>query len=276
MRAPFLGLVLSTLAIHSVAAEDFNEVIDKAITGYIRPATSQFAETAAKLPNSVHTVCTDPSEENLQAFRETYAATIRDFSRIQFLRFGPLLEDDRLSRLAFLPDPRGRAQRQIRKLYASTDQSVLSAAGLEKKSVAVQSLTALELIAFDKNTEIVLGSPGESRTYTCGYALAISENVADIAAATAAAWADPDGYSRQLLAAGPEGARYRSTTEALEVVYNSLATGITIIRDQAIVPALGKSEDKAKPRRFPFSRLRQRARLPFRRTGRGSGRARQP
>lgn len=253
MRASVLGLVLSVLAVQPAAA-DFNDAIDNAITGYIRPATTQFAKSAANLPGAVSALCEAGTELQTAAFEKAFSDTVRDFSRVQFLRFGPLLDDDRLSRLSFRPDPRGRGQRQIRKLYASKDPSVLSAQSLGKKSVAVQSLTALELIAFDKNTDVVLGRSGENTNYTCGYALAIAGNVAQIAEATAAAWADPDGYSQLLLSAGPENARYRTATEAMEVIYNSLATGITITKDQDIIPALGKSEDKAKPRRFPFSR----------------------
>lgn len=253
MKKLILGIVAALFAVPAQAAE-FNQPLEGLITGYIRPATSAFAETAAKLPAAVSAVCSEVSEANVLEFQTAFSDTIRDFSRIQFLRFGPLLDEDRLSRLSFRPDPRGRAQRQIRKLYAASDTSVLSADSLGKKSVAVQSLTALELIAFNKDTEVVLGQAGDNKDYTCGYALAIAENVSDIAHSTAADWADPDGYGNVLLSAGPDNERYRSSKEAIEDVYNTLTTGITITKDQDILPAMGKSKDKTKPRRFPFSR----------------------
>lgn len=249
-----LGLTVLLIGVSAADAADFKQPLENVITGYIRPATAAFAESAADLPDAVSAVCAESDDARIEAFKDVFSDVVRDFSRIQFLRFGPLLDNDRLSRLSFRPDPRGRAQRQIRKLYASKDTSVLSAQSLAKKSVAVQSLTALELIAFNKDTDVVLGRSGENTDYTCGYALAIAANVAQIAEATATGWANPDGYSRQLLSAGPENARYRTATEAIEVVYNALATGVTIAKDQDLIPALGKSEDKAKPRRFPFSR----------------------
>ncbi|MEM8702893.1 MAG: imelysin family protein [Pseudomonadota bacterium] len=254
MRASFLGIVLSVLAVQPAAAADFNDAIDNAIAGYIRPATAQFADSAGKLPEAVQAVCADTSEANLQAFRAAYSATIRDFSRIQFLRFGPLLEEDRLSRLAFLPDPRGIGQRQIRKIYAAKDETALSAATLKEKSVAVQSLTAFDLIAFDKDTNVVLGSADDTREFTCSYAGAIAQNAAQIASAVAADWQDPDGYSKLLLTGGADNDLFRSSQEAMETVYNALTTGITVVKDQDILPALGSSEAKAKPRRVPFSR----------------------
>lgn len=254
MRASVLGIVLSVLAAQPVAAADFNDAIDNAIAGYIRPATDQFAKSAGNLPEAVQAVCADTSEANLQVLRETYTAAIRDFSRIQFLRFGPLLEEDRLSRLAFLPDPRGIGQRQIRKIYAAKDETALSVETLKEKSVAVQSLTAFDLIVFDKDTNVLLGAAGEMRAFTCSYAGAIAQNAAQIASAVAAEWQDPNGYSKLLLSGGPENEQFRSSQEAMETVYNALTTGITVVKDQDIQPALGSSEAKAKPRRVPFSR----------------------
>lgn len=253
MKTLMLGMVVSLVAMPSLAS-DFNGSIEDAITGYIRPATQEFAQSARKLPEAVSAVCSETNEANVLALQGVYSDTVRGFSRIQFLRFGPLLEEDRLSRLAFQPDPRGLAQRQIRKIYAAKDDSVLQVETLRNKSVAVQSMTAFDLIAFDKETNIVLGADGENRDFTCAYALAIAQNVSEIAARVAGDWADPDGFSKLLLTGGPENDRFRSPTEALEVVYNSFSTGITVTKDQDILPALGSSEEKAKPRRLPFSR----------------------
>ncbi|WP_299478169.1 imelysin family protein [uncultured Roseibium sp.] len=254
MRKLVLGIAALVAIVPPAFAADFNDALDGVITGFIRPATTEFAEISARLPSAVSTVCKETNEANLRAFENAYSETIESFSRIQFLRFGPLLEDDRLSRLAFLPDPRGTAQRQIRKIYAAKDDSVLSAETLRDKSVAVQSLTAFDLIAFDKDTNIVLGADGENRAFTCGYALAIAQNVAAISQSVASEWRDPEGYSRLLLSGGGENARFRTSQEALESVFNALTTGVTIAKDQDILPALGTSADKAKPRRFPFSR----------------------
>ncbi|MEM9634143.1 MAG: imelysin family protein [Pseudomonadota bacterium] len=253
MRNLFFGFMAASMAFPAMAA-DFNKPIEQAITGYIRPATAEFAESASKLPAAVKAICAETTEATVEGLKSSFSETVRDYSRVHFLRFGPLLENDRLNRLSFLPDPRGTAQRQIRKIYAAHDESVLSLGSLQNKSVAVQSMTAFELIAFNKSTDVVLGEAGDNKDYTCGYALAIAENVAEIAGNLASDWADPNGFSKVLLSAGPENERFRSPTEALEAVFNSLVTGIIIAKDQDVLPALGSSEEKAKPRRFPYSR----------------------
>jgi uncharacterized protein len=250
-------LVLVTLAVcvaFPTYADDFRPQLERFIADYARPETAMFAQTSSRLPDAVDAICQDLNKETKTAFEVSFADTIRELSRIHFLRFGPLLKNDRLSRLSFLPDPRGIAQRQIRKIYVARDESVLSVTSLRGKSVALQGLTALQLIAFDKQGTVVLGKAGDNREFTCGYALAIAQNVAEISKNLAADWADPNGFSSVLLSAGPENASYKSSKEALETVFNGLVTGVIITKDQDLLPALGSSEAKARPRRFPYSR----------------------
>lgn len=246
-----LSFALTTLP---AAAADLNTPLQEVISGFIEPATGDFASAASRLPATVEAVCSQNSAENRQAVKAAFSEAVDRFARIHFLRFGPLLEDDRLSRLSFLPDPRGIAQRQIRKIYAARDESVLSAASLRDKSVAVQSLTAFELIAFDKSANLVLGAEGVDHDFTCRYAQAIAENAAEIAADVAADWADPEGYRQLLLTGGEDNVRYQSAKEAFETVYNSFTTALTIVKDQDLLPAIGSAAEKAKPRRFPYSR----------------------
>jgi uncharacterized protein len=250
-------LILATLAICAALpayADDLKSSLERFVSDYVRPETAEFSQTANVLPGVVDAICQDTGKETKAAFATSFADTVGGLSRIHFLRFGPLLEKDRLSRLSFLPDPRGITQRQIRKIYAARDESVLSVASLRGKSVALQGLTALQLIAFDNLGAVVLGKAGDNREFTCGYALAIAQNVAEISKNLAADWADPNGFSSVLLSAGPENASYKSSKEALETVFNGLVTGVIITRGQDLLPALGSSEAKARPRRFPYSR----------------------
>ncbi len=242
--------VLAVFAVQPAVAAEFTPQISSMINGYIRPVTARFAEKATALPEAVRTVCASRDDQSKKIFASAFADTVEAFSEVHFLRFGPLLDEDRLSRLAFLPDPRGITQRQLRKVLAARDTEVHSASDLADKSVAVQGLTALELIAFSKTGEVALGDD----PFKCGYARAIAENVATIAGNVAAGWQDPDGYSALLLTAGPGNDRFQTSKEALENLFNSLVTGLIIVRDQDMLPALGGSEEKAKAHRFPFSR----------------------
>ncbi len=233
---------------------DFSANVDGVIRTYIRPAAERMAVASAKLPDAVSVVCSEPSDATRSAFAEAYGETVVSFARVGFLRFGPLVEEDRLSRLAFLPDARGTAQRQIRKVFAARDQKVTDAATLTGKSVALQGLTALQLIAFNRDGAVVLGEAGETREFTCQYAQAIAVNVAGISDAVSKAWNDPNGYSSVLLSPSPDHNQIRSSQDAMETIFNALVTGLIVTKDQDILPALGKGPGKPKPHRVPFSR----------------------
>ncbi|MGS4887509.1 imelysin family protein [Roseibium sp. MB-4] len=235
-------------------AADLTQPIEKMIAGYIQPEIRVFADVATRLPEAVQEVCQAPTDEAKSDFKVVFSDAVGQFARIHFLRLGPLIEEDRISRLAFQPDPRGIAQRQIRKLYGAQDESVRTAESLSEKSVALQGLTALQLIAFDKTGAVVLGEVGERGDFTCSYALAISENVAGIAQDVMLSWFDADGFSKTLLETGGSNARYQTDKEALEDVFQTLSTALIVVRDQNIAPALGSSEEKARPNRIPFSR----------------------
>lgn len=253
MRVLAFSIALFGLGVPALGA-DYSAQIERSIENYIRPAMVQFAAVSAALPEKVDTVCAEATTEAKAQFSAQFSKVVRSFGAINFLRFGPLVDDDRLSRLAFLPDPRGIAQRQIRKIYAKADAGVSSSQSLKGKSVALQGLTALQLIAFDGNTHVVLGDADKAREFTCAYAKAIAGNVAMIAAELSVAWHDPRGYSARLLKPDAGNDRIRTPKEGVETIFNALVTGLIVVKDQDILPALGKGPGKAKPNRVPFSR----------------------
>ncbi|MEP2703440.1 MAG: imelysin family protein [Roseibium sp.] len=253
MHRLFLAVFCACLAAPA-GAMDYKAPVERIIGNYIRPAMTDFAIAAKRLPAATTDVCLETDLEAVANFRSAYSGAIEAFAKVHFLRFGPLLDQDRVSRLAFMPDPRGVGMRQIRKVFVGKDASVLSIESLKEKSVALQGLTALQLIAFDKDGSLTLGQASDTKEFVCGYALAISQNVSEIADGLADDWADEAGYSALLLSAGPDNHRFRSEREALETVFNMLSTGLIVARDQNLLPVLGTSETKAKPKRIPFSR----------------------
>ncbi|MTH96907.1 imelysin family protein [Roseibium sp. RKSG952] len=261
MRKTAVSLFLATAVLTGPAEASsgrnagYTAVVANMLEGYIRPAAAEFAAVAGQLPPAAKAVCANPSETARQQFADRYANVIRAFGGVSFLRFGPLAEEDRLSRLAFMPDPRAIAERQIRKIYAKQDPTVTGAASLANKSVAVQGLTALELIAFDRDGTVRLGKQDADGDFSCAYAAAISENVAQIALETEQGWSDVQGYSKELLTPDAAlGGHIHTPKEALETLFNGLVTGIVVVKDQDILPALGAGMEKSKPNRVPFSR----------------------
>ncbi|MFD1697574.1 imelysin family protein [Roseibium aestuarii] len=232
----------------------FAPYVSRSIEGYIRPATDRFEAATADLPEAIDGVCNAADDASRDGFARAYRDVVVAFGGISFLRFGPVIENNRLESIAFMPDPRGISQRQIRKALAARDTAMTSAEQLRDKSVALQGLTALQLLAFDGDGTVTLGAAGDDHDFICDYSRAIAENVHVIAANIQRDWADPAGYSAVLTDPTPAHDHVRTHKKAIEEIFNAIATGFIVIKDQDLLPALGDSLDTSRPHRLPFAR----------------------
>ncbi len=80
--------------------------------------------------------------------RQRFDDVVDAWFRIYFLRFGPLVEENRFERIYFWPDPRGVILRQVGALLGEADPESLDPDRLAEKSVAVHGLPALEYAIF--------------------------------------------------------------------------------------------------------------------------------
>lgn len=158
-----------------------------------------------------------------------------------------------MERVAFWPDPKGIGQRQIRRALEDRDPTVTDPAQLAGKSVALQGLTALEYLLYGGDGDPA-GDPGEAGTFRCAYSLAAARALADLAASVSDDWADPQGFASRLLAPGGADPLYRTPSEALSELHRALGTGLQVVQDQKLKPALGDDMNAARPTGAPFRR----------------------
>lgn len=230
-----------------------NDIITGAIEGYIRPAFHQFAEEAGSLQLNVANLCATPSAGALETAQNQFRSTVIAFSRVEFVRMGPLGKADRLERLLFWPDRKGIALRQVQAALAEKDPTAATPETLQGKSVAMQGLAALEFLLFGTGSDDLATAAGE---YRCGYAQSAATLVDALAETIDAEWHDtsPDGASAHMLDPQPTFDDYRTTTEVLEKLAATLVHGTETMRDQRLMPILGASGDKPKPRSALFWR----------------------
>jgi predicted lipoprotein len=228
-----------------------HEIAQSAIEGFIRPAFHGFAEASDALRRDVGALCATPSDENLGAAREKFRASVIAFSRIEFVRIGPLSQADRLERLLFWPDRKGIALRQVQAALADKDETAADPAPLAGKSVAMQGLVALEYLLFGTGAES-LATAGSD--YRCRYATASASLIAGLAVTLDAEWVDPAGQSDHMLKPLPAYDDFRTETEVLEKLAATLIHGTETIRDQRLMPIIGAAEGQPKPRSALFWR----------------------
>lgn len=232
-----------------LATTDPYWIVADGIDRVIRPGFSSLNEVANTLEQRMTALCETPSADALAAARDAFRDVVRKRARVAFLRFGPLTED-RSERLFFWPDRKGIALRQVQQLLAEADERATAVATLREKSVAVQGLGALEFALFGTGAEAL--ATGDD--FRCRYARTVAEAIATLTGEVAEAWRSPQGIVKRLLEPAETDPDYRTMTESLEELIGTMAQGLEAVRDQELLPFLGREGETPKPRSAPFWR----------------------
>lgn len=249
-----LAALLALAALPVVAEEQkltAETVVSLAINEAIRPGFAQYADETAALTISVGGLCLAPSDAGLQAAQAQFKSTVVAWSRVELYRLGPLMTENRYDRILFWPDRKGIALKQVQGVLADADPDAADPHKLAGKSVAMQGLGALEFLLFGTGAE-QLETP--QWAFRCRYALAIATLQADLAAQLSAEWNDPEGISKRLLEPSESDPDYRSFREVAEALTGILAHGTEAIRDQRLLPFLGRDGAAPKPKSALFWR----------------------
>lgn len=220
---------------------------------YARPAVGKMADAAAALDGALGNWCAKPEAAGAARVGEAFTALAQAWSGVEILRFGPLVQANRFERLAFWPDTRGVMPKQVQALIAAKDDELLKPGALAGRSVAVQGLPALEYVLYGEPALLKqTGAPGFA--YACGYAQAVSANVAAISRDVGEAWSAKGDFGRQFAKPQPGNDLYRDPQEVAAEAMKALSTGLQFARDVKIVPVLGDTPEAARPKRAAFWR----------------------
>ena len=191
------------------AETDHAAIARAALNEVIRPGYAALAEETAALGEKVGALCEAPSSASLEAGRKAFAAAVAAWSKVEILRFGPIVADHRYERLFFWPDPKGLGDRQIRDALAMRDESVTKPDALSGKSVALQGLPALEYLLYGDGAE-TLAAPSSDGAFRCAFARAVAANSDAIAKSVAEEWREGSLYEKSFLAPGADTTPYRA------------------------------------------------------------------
>lgn len=249
LRALLAVLVLLPGAVRAADRDIFAAMI----TGFILPGYSDFVDKSADMRMSAEALCAAPGEPALAAARENFAVLVAAWSRIEIIRFGPIVAENRLERIFFWPDRRGIGLRQVQAVLGDKDATALDVTTLRAKSVAVQGLGALEFVLFGAGSEALLSAADDFR---CHYAVAIAGAIATVADASLAEWQAPEGIAQRLLAPAENYPDYRSDTEVMSELVGVFVHGTELLRDTRLAPFIGIDGAGPAPRSAPFWRSR--------------------
>lgn len=232
-------------------------LIEHSIDRFILPRIATLKARSAALTTAVAAVCEPGAGDAARRSASTaFADTVRAWGGLDFIRFGPVARSHRLERIFFWPDPRATAARQLNGLVAAKQPALLEPGGLARQSVAVQGLTALEILLFDDKAPLGTGDDDAAR-YRCGLAHAIAANIDAVAGEIGAGWEGEAGYRSKMLRPGSDNALYKDASETAREVVRAIATGLQICRDRFVLPELTAITHEPPRRvRLPFERAR--------------------
>lgn len=244
-----LGLAVATAWVKPSLATEQAQTGKRLLQAYIAPAMREFQRSATAISEQLGQMCKSGAPAQPEALKQSFRALVAAWSRIAFLRFGPLVQDNRFERILYWPDPRGAMLRQIKPLM----QGAQPLEALNTYSVAVQGLPALEYALYSEQG-LLAADNSESRKSVCSYAAAVAANLAAVADALWQAWRPEGAYAQDFAAPSERNTFYRNENEVLAEAVKALSTGMRFEADVKLRTVLGTEQDKAKPKGLPFWR----------------------
>ncbi|MEM9386691.1 MAG: imelysin family protein [Pseudomonadota bacterium] len=204
------------------------------------------AERARAQQGAVEQLC-QPDVDPASALREAHAAfeaLVAAWSRVEWLRLGPVATDHRYERLFYWPDRGLRGRRQLARFIAELGPGQLDRDGLATKSVALQGLSALEYVLYADPPTI------RAESAQCVAARPMAALVSEVTASLARDWRS----ERTLAAALSRTDEPLSEERALGKTMQEAASALTLAADGKIGRAMGEQASAARPALAPFSR----------------------
>jgi predicted lipoprotein len=230
---------------------DATAIVTRAVDGFVRPAYHEFHLKTTALADATKSLCAAPSAPGFDSARAAFGETVKAWSEVETIRFGPVTEQNRLDRIFYWPDRKSIGLKQVQATLAAKDATAIDPLGLAQKSVAMQGLGALEFVLFGTDAETLSGA---SDPYRCAYGAAIATNLDGMAGDIDAAWAAKDGFAALWEARSAGNALYRTGDEALTELLGVFVSGLEMIRDVRVNGFLGETPDKDKPKQAVFWR----------------------
>ncbi|WP_114389179.1 imelysin family protein [Notoacmeibacter marinus] len=221
-------------------------VLADAVESFIRPGYRQLQERSGALKDAVGALCDAPSDHALGFARQAFGETVAAWSRLESIRFGPILRQNAAERLYFFPDRRGIALRQVQGVLATKDETAASAQSLVGKSVALQGLGTLEYLLFGTGAQD-LAAEGAGG-FRCDFAEAVTERIEATATLIADDWAAPDGIAGRFASPDPAYADFQTVDDSLRALLGAFINGLELIADTRIAPFLGGDAAAARPK----------------------------
>ncbi len=213
--------------------------------GFIRPGYGKLVAASGGLKEAVSALCNKPSSSKLDEVRRAYADLVSAWGGIEMVRFGPVLGDNVLDRFLFYPDRKGRGLKQVQRALATEDQTVLSAAQLAGKSVALQGLGTLDFILSGSGSDDL--SVGDN-SFRCLFAGSIAGNLQTMAVTLEDGWNSDAQFIGMWSDPGPQNTVFNDGREAVAHLLSTIVHALEAVQQVRLAAFLKNDPAKDRPR----------------------------
>jgi predicted lipoprotein len=211
----------------------------------IVPRYGSLAHATAKQSETWRAFCTAPSRGTFETVRSAYMDSADAWAAIEFVRYGPILTDNRIERMAHWPERGNAVSRALGQLLSRSGTEDLAPERLMLASVAGQGLSALERLLFGDSADEALAKfrsgPDAARQCAVGQAIAagLERNAADVRAE----WLRPVDGVLATLETGDDAV----IREAAARLATELLSFIEFVADRKVAAPLGDDPGSARP-----------------------------
>lgn len=255
MRYAAVLIVLSGLVPGFARAAEFDHgaLAGQTLTRHIQPGYARLSDAARKLEKELESHCGVSAGGNLSNVKQAFGSAVLAWSRIEHLRFGPIMKEARHARMVYWPDRKGLGRKQVARALRKRDAGVTSLKSLQAKSVALQGFGALEYILYAKDGG-TQRQAGPSRSHACAFMRAIAANISQISAEVLNQWSGAGGFVATFLKPGPDNPVYLEPREVTLEITKSALVGLERVRDIRIAGPLGLQRKSARRKAAAFER----------------------
>lgn len=221
--------------------EEFGKWLVDLSANHILPSYEVLTERSVELRDNSYAFCeqANQSSEDLAALQKYWRELNQSWQTIQWVKVGPIIDDNRLFRIHYWPDTKGTVASGVDKLLAQ-DEAITEEL-VAKQSVGAQGIPALENLLFTSQLSTSLLS-AEDKIERCQALMAISANIATISDEVYDGWRADDGNFIAQLTEGT--GEFTSKKDAVEELVTNWLEQIERVKDEKMLKPFSGTHDE--------------------------------
>lgn len=211
--------------------DEFSLWLTDLADNHILPSYQNLADTSSTLNLQAQSFCASALkvETDITTMQQSWRDVVADWQTIQWLKVGPVFDDNRIFRIHYWPDSKDTVASGLNNLLLASE--AITETYISTRSVGSQGLPVLEQLLFAQSSNDLINA--EDKSKRCEILTAVSANVATIAQEINSEWQIEQGNYYQQLTQGI--GDFTSQKDAVEELVTNWNEQLEIIKDDKML-----------------------------------------